>query len=268
MTDSTRSMLTDKLEQCGLSHGDTVLVHSDATAIRDLTGLKWSEALTLLKDEILDVIGPSGTLVVPTFNWDFCSGKRYRHEKTRSQVGMFSQNVLSDKRSIRSLHPIYSFSAIGPASHNLLENISKSSFGNDSVFSRLHEANAKMLFFNVPFEVCTFVHYVEQMRGVDYRFLKNFTGEIDAMGDVYTDTFDFYVRYLDRDVINYFGRLSKLLISEGLMSNLLLEEKYTLMLTDCNAVYTTINEQLDSNPYYLLKSPPTAGHPEERIQHE
>ena len=263
MPDSTRNMLTGKLKQSGLSRGDTVLVHSDATAIRDLSGLKWSEALTLLKESILDVIGPSGTLVVPTFNWDFCSGKKYRHEKTRSQVGMFSQNVLSDKRSIRSLHPIYSFSAIGPYSHRLFENISKSSFGNDSVFSRLHEVNAKMLFFNVPFEVCTFIHYVEQMRGVDYRFLKKFTGEIDVSGDVYTDTFDFYARYLDREVINYFGRLSELLINEGLMSNLLLQGKYSLMLTDCNTVYTTTNEQLDLHPYYLLKSPPLAGHSEE-----
>jgi len=50
-------MLTDKLEQSGLSRGDTVLVHSDATAIRDLSGLKWSEALTLLKESYLNHLG-------------------------------------------------------------------------------------------------------------------------------------------------------------------------------------------------------------------
>lgn len=257
MSDDLKAELIASLHKLGVVSGDTLLIHSDASAIQEITGYKWSEALPLLKDVLLDAIGADGTLVAPTFNWDFCEGKAYRHDKTRSQVGMFSQHVLSDPRSIRSLHPIYSFAAIGPDAAALMSGVSHSSFGNDSVFQRLHMRNAKMLFFNVPFQVCTFVHYVEQARTVDYRFLKPFTGEVHIDNKVYTDTFDFYVRYLDREVVNDFSRIGDALISSGYMKTTDFKVRCPIMLTDCNTVYDTINQQLDTDPYCLLKHPPT-----------
>ena len=102
-----------------------VLVHSDSTAVRELTGLKWADSLDLLKNCFLNILGNDGTLIVPTFNWDFCKGKPYVHEKTRSQVGMFTNFILSDELSIRSFHPIYSFAGIGPASNNIFHSISE-----------------------------------------------------------------------------------------------------------------------------------------------
>lgn len=202
MTGNLKQAITASLHELGVESGDILLVHSDASVVQEISGYKWSEALPLLKESLLDALGSDGTLVVPTFNWDFCKGKAYRHARTRSQVGMFSQHVLSDQRSVRSLHPIYSFAAIGPQAEKLMADVSHSSFGEDSVFQRLHDRNAKMLFFNVPFQVCTFVHYVEQKRSVDYRFLKQFTGKIQIDDEIFTDTYDFYVRYLDREVVN------------------------------------------------------------------
>ena len=99
---SWQKLVEEALEDVGLEQGDIVLVHSDSTAIREYTGLKWGDALNLLKESFLKVLGKNGTLLVPTFNWDFCKGKPYSHEKTRSQVGMFTNNVLFDDRSIRS----------------------------------------------------------------------------------------------------------------------------------------------------------------------
>jgi len=109
-----QNLIEESLIKVGVEQGDIVLVHSDSTVVREITGLKWAEALNLLKDCFLNVLGESGRLIVPTFNWDFCNGKPYVHEKTRSQVGMFTNNVLFDDRSLRSFHPIYSFAAIGP----------------------------------------------------------------------------------------------------------------------------------------------------------
>ena len=172
-----QNLIEESIIKVGLEQGDTVLVHSDSTAIREITGLKWAVALNLLKDSFLNVLGESGTLIVPTFNWDFCNGKPYIHEKTRSQVGMFTNNVLFDDRSVRSFHPMYSFAAIGAQKDEILSNISKSSFGNNSVFHKLHKLNAKIILFNFDMGT-TFVHYVEQCKGVSYRFLKHFTGEV------------------------------------------------------------------------------------------
>ena len=65
-------------------------------------------------------------------------------KKTRSQAGMFTNNILFDDRSLRSFHPSYSFAAIGPQKIEILNNISKSSFGNNSVFYKLHKLNANL----------------------------------------------------------------------------------------------------------------------------
>lgn len=253
---SWQKLVEEALEDVGLEQGDIVLVHSDSTAIREYTGLKWGDALNLLKESFLKVLGENGTLLVPTFNWDFCKGKPYSHEKTRSQVGMFTNNVLFDDRSIRSFHPIYSFAAIGPAARDLFRDISKSSFGENSVFHRLHQINAKFVFFNVSLEKCTFIHYVEQSKGISYRFLKEFTGEVSIGDKQYIDTYDFYVRYLDRDIHPYFKRLSDKLLSIKKMHKSTLNDKYPILLSRSNDIYEYAMKGMESDPYYLIKNPP------------
>ena len=59
---------------------------------------------------------------------------------------------------------------------------------------------------------------MEQAVGVDYRFLKQFTGVVSQGGEVRTDTFDFYARYLDRDIYLDMTRLENELFSENYMN--------------------------------------------------
>ncbi len=251
-----QKLVEEALEGVGINQGDIILVHSDSTAIREFTGLKWGEALNLLKESFLNVLGNSGTILVPTFNWDFCKGKPYSHERTRSQVGMFTNNVLFDDRSIRSFHPIYSFAGIGPEARDLFSNLSKSSFGENTVFHRLHQINAKIVFFNISFERCTFIHYVEQSIGISYRFLKRFTGKVIIGDKEYIDTFDFYVRYLDRDIHPYFKRLSDKLISIKKIHESALNDEYPILLSRCDDIYNYALKGMKSDPYYLIKNPP------------
>ena len=250
-----QNLIEESLIKVGVEQGDTVFVHSDSTATREITGLKWATALNLLKDCFLNVLGESGTLIVPTFNLDFCNGKPYVHEKTRSQVGMFTNNVLFDDRSIRSFHPIYSFAAIGSKKEAILNNISKSSFGNNSVFHKLHKLNAKIILFNFD-EGTTFVHYVEQCKGVSYRFLKNFSGEVTVDNKKYIDTYDFYARYLDRNIEPYFERLNSKLLSINKMRKVFLNDKYPILLSRCVDIYNFAMQGMEANPYYLIKHPP------------
>lgn len=250
-----QNLIEETLKKVGLKQGDIVLVHSDSTAVREITGINWADALNLLKNCFLNVLGESGTLVVPTFNWDFCKGKTYIHEKTRSQVGMFTNYVLFDDRSIRSFHPIYSFAAIGPMKNDVLNNVPKSSYGNESVFHRLHKLNAKIILFNFDLGT-TFVHYVEQKLGVDYRYIKYFTGKVSKDGFEYEDTFDFYVRYLDRNVVVNLSKLHEYLHLTGKMMCAVLNGKYQLMQVRCNDIYQVVSEKLETDPYFLLEHTP------------
>lgn len=251
------NIIEKTLKKIGIEKGDIILVHSNTDPVLKLKySGRWKNPLDLLKECFLNVLGPTGTLVAPTFNYDFCKGKFYSHEKSRSQVGIFTKYILLDNRSYRSFHPIFSFAAIGPDAKNICDNISKSSFGKESVFHKLHKLNAKIVFFNVSFEFCTFIHYVEQSISVDYRFLKYFKGNVEKNGIVWEDSFDFYVRYLNRNVITYFARLENYLESKGKINKVFLFKKYPILLAKTDDIYQAVKEKLIKNPYYLLKHPP------------
>ena len=117
------------LKKLGLQNGDTVLMHSDITVIVKYFKINWNEASQVLKEAILEIIGTKGTLVVPTFNFDFCNKKKYVHEKTQSVCGFFTNFILFKEKSLRSFHPMHSFCAIGRNASKLMNKVSKSSTG-------------------------------------------------------------------------------------------------------------------------------------------
>jgi aminoglycoside 3-N-acetyltransferase len=249
--DPTKRIVCDLLSEIGILSGDTVFVHSDTQLAMYLFRADWlEECMELLLKSFEEVLGPSGTLVVPTFNYDFCNGKPYNHQKTLSQVGKFTNYILQQPDMKRSLHPIFSCAAIG-ADADICDNVSKSAFGKISIFDRLNLVNAKIVFFGCPFERCTFIHYVEQSHGVKYRFLKDFTGTIINNNREYTDTFDFLVRDLDGDVEVYLGKLEQRLRVRGYLT-----ESIGIMQVSARDIYNTAYTMLNEDHYCLLAHHP------------
>lgn len=253
---SAKACIVEALRQAGIATGDVVLVHSDASLAMKLIAVEWWEdALSFLQDCFETVLGETGTLVVPTFYYDFCRGKPYDHERSPSQVGLFTNHIRRDPRAVRSFHAIFSFAAIGAQAHALCDSVSNSSFGSDSVFDRLFHADAKLVFFNVSFEFCTFVHYAEQQLNVDYRYLKYFTGEVRIGDRQYIDTFDFFARYVERDVETFLTPFGTDLEQRGVMRRVILDEGFILQVR-CQDVYREALRALNENTYILLEHPP------------
>jgi aminoglycoside 3-N-acetyltransferase len=257
LRDDVTALVSDSLNSLGLSAGDTLLVHADITSIvRLCADSDWSNALHILDDAINKQIGPSGNLLVPAFNWDFCIGKPYHDVLTPSRQGIFANYIRKQSESIRSAHPIFSFSGIGPGIRNLFEGISGSSFGQNSVFDRIHKLNVKLIFFNTSFFNCTFVHHIEHMLQVPYRYSKNFSGQVTINGKTYVDTYEFYVRDEKMDVQSFPTRLGDKLLDMQLMSSAKCGDGkiYCVCAQD---VYRVAVESINNCPYFLLKNDPT-----------
>lgn len=224
----------------GLEKGDVVLVHSDITE---------TSPDTLLAN-LMKSIGYRGAVIVPTFNYSFCKGIPYDHHKTLSQVGLFTNYILASGAP-RSFHPIFSFAGLGDVYNILMNNIGKDSFGKDSVFDRLYQANAKILFYQVPFDYCTFVHYAEQAMNVDYRFKKYFSGWVtNEEGKTWYDTFSFFVRYMPTDRYPYIRvetDFSKL--------DAIVDKTYgdNYFVVSCRDVYDKATELIRQNEHNLVK---------------
>ena len=187
----------------GLEKGDAVWIASDMkNLLYECISHDDDKDLNVFLDGIIDIIGPEGTILVPTFNWNFCQGKTFDYYKTPCKTGSLGKIALKRDDFKRTKHPIYSFAVWGKDKEELCARDYKSSFGIESPFTYCREKNAKNIFIDVECQHSfTFVHYVEEMEGITYRYLKDFTADyIDENGVKTTRTYSMNVRDLSEDI--------------------------------------------------------------------
>ena len=108
------SFMNDYFIKGGLQKGDKVLLHSNLKCLfKSLLNKKIIFNVGDIADSILEFLGPKGTLVLPTFNFDFCNGKPFSFLDTQSQMGIFSEFFRNKNKLNRTWHPVYSFSIHG-----------------------------------------------------------------------------------------------------------------------------------------------------------
>jgi aminoglycoside 3-N-acetyltransferase len=245
-----RKPLSSAFRDLGVCSGDIVLVHADLTALRLTLDASWIDAAEYVKNALIDVLGEEGTLVIPTFSWDYCSRGTYIHEKTKSSLGILANSVLFDGRAERSFHPIFSFAGIGPHTRQLFLGVGSSGFGRDSVFHRLLLFNAKIVLLNSRSDIA-FVHYVEEKMQVPYRSMKIFSGVCQKGGDRFSLKTEFFAR-ADNDVTDFNGEgLYELLASEGGLKTTQFQETIFLRQIDTRTIDYVLSKRLAENPAFL-----------------
>lgn len=209
------------LENLGwIKKGDCVYVVSD---MLELAKTYKEQGLRLDLDKIIqrlkELVGEEGTLLFPTFNWDFCKGVGFDYYKTPVRTGALSKAALKRQDFARTAHPLYSFAVWGKRQAELLQNRSQDSFGQGTIFEKLFDWDAKVLVIGLsPLQGVTYIHHVEQIVGVPYRYNKEFTGDYtDADGVCSCRTYRMYVRDLDMDPrhINGFRPLAEQMKEKG-----------------------------------------------------
>ncbi len=187
-----------------INNGDIVLVTSDIIDLMFYYKKKQKRIFNpnAFIDGLIEKIGENGTLLFPTYNWQFCHGVPFDYHNTKSETGLLSQIALDRKDFKRSKHPIYSFAIWGKHQNELCNIDNIQAFGDDSIFERLDRMKAKHLLVG-RFCGTTHQHYAEQMCAVNYRFEKMFKGDyIDQYGDKSVKEYSMNVRDLDLEVVN------------------------------------------------------------------
>src|SRR5258708_7468036 len=166
--------LVKDFRDLGLQSGDTLLVHS---SYKSLGPLEVGPQTVI--DAMLAALGPDGTLIMPTFNFDFNKGKPWDVRSTPSQMGILTELARKDPRARRVFHPIYSFAILGKHADLLGGLRYKSSYARDSVFGKLRELNGKIMVIGLSYtNSMTFFHHIEQIEGLHYRVLKKTNGNV------------------------------------------------------------------------------------------
>jgi aminoglycoside 3-N-acetyltransferase len=175
----THFSLAADFRSLGINPGTILLVHSSLKKLGFVCG--GAEAVIFA---LLDVLGPDGTLVVPS-----CTGENSdpafwtnppvppewwpairasypaydpRTTRIRRAIGVVPETVRTWPGAVRSAHPQTSFAAIGPQAHAILDGHALDCMlGERSPLARLEESGAKVLLLGVGWSVCTAFHLAE-----------------------------------------------------------------------------------------------------------
>lgn len=212
----TADELRDVLHQLGVAPGDVLNVHSSLLTLGPMDNVPPREMAATVARVLIDYLGPDGTLVVPTFNFDFAKGKPYDRQRTPSRgMGALSEYVRLMPGSMRSPHPLQSVAAVGARAREICERDTPSPFEPGSAWATIVDLNARVLLLGTVMQYATVFHVPEQAVGVPYRYWKDFTAPYIDQGITTERTYRLYVRDLDLDPYLELARLDKALRVRG-----------------------------------------------------
>ena len=195
--------LAQSWNQSGLEKGDTVLIHS---AMSNFLKCYREKGIELTPEDVLNSLimatGDKGTLVFPTFNFEFTKGVTFDIRNTKSETGALTECARLHRDSVRTGHPLFSFAAMGYHVDKFRGLYNYSAFGIDSPFAKVIQLGGKIAVIDVPGEICmTFFHYVEEMENAPNRYHKIFKGKyIDYDGSETEREYNLYARNLEMKV--------------------------------------------------------------------
>lgn len=165
---SSRDLVAD-LERLGVHRGDTLMVHSS------LSSLGWVDGgADAVIDALLEVLGPSGLLVMPTHTWSTVhAGQPVFHQHlSPSVVGRITEAFRHRARAVRSLHPTHSVAALGADAGQFVagHECYSTPCSTHSPYGRLVDRGGYVLLLGVGLESFTLMHGFEEWAAVPWLF--------------------------------------------------------------------------------------------------
>lgn len=162
----SREQIVHELHNLGLDAGQIVFVHSSLSSLGHVQG--GAEAIV---DAFGEVLGVTGTLVVPTFT--FAHGRVddpiFDPQQDQSEMGAITEAVRTRPGARRSCHLLHSVAALGAQAEAITAVHGPSAWAADGPFWQLYELDARIVLVGVPYLRCTWFHVIEQLVQVRYR---------------------------------------------------------------------------------------------------
>jgi len=158
----TKQQLVNALREVGIEPGDSYIVHSSYKSLGEVEG--GPEAVI---DALIEAVGPTGNLALPTFNYTRNIAEPYFDPKvTPCRTGIIPELGRKRPDAVRSLQPTHSMTVIGPDAVELTrDHMSFRTVGPGSPIDRLMKMGGKVFLLGVTNTSNTMVHLGEEYAG-------------------------------------------------------------------------------------------------------
>jgi aminoglycoside 3-N-acetyltransferase len=253
--DYTKEDLIHAFHEIGIKKGEIVFTHVGMGFLGyPKEGKTLRKMFKVIYQAFEEVLGKSGTLLVPVYTYSFCNKEPFNVQNSSSTVGYFTEQFRKLPTVVRSVEPIFSVAGKGPAVKKLFKGLPDECFGKDCIYDRLVKAGGYICNVGVGFRYATFVHYAERSSGVSYRYNKVFEGEIVDGSKEYHKKMTYYVRNavndkstfpdllrLERDA-THFGDLTSTQVGRGRVTRI-----------SCKDLLKLCRQGIKKNPWYLAR---------------
>lgn len=245
------------LRKCLLDVGaadcETLFIHSDIMFGILAKGARRTELLEALYQAIASLKVPN--VIIPSFTYSFCNHENYDVLNSKTSMGAFNEYYRKKENRYRTRDPLLSLSV--PASLKaLFENVSEHSLGKGSGLDIVHQMkDVKFLFLGADVGNCfTYVHYVEKILDVPYRFDMPFEGNIiDENGNVSQKTQYIHTQCAGVQLPERYDYFEKDLLNKGKLQQCQYGDKFISCISEKDAYEEIVCNIKKNNFYYLAK---------------
>ena len=184
--------LVDLYRSMPIPAGTTISIKTDLLALGRFEVPRKQAILQAHLDAIDKVFSlEKSTLVVATSTTHLCeTDTPYDHDQSTSNVGVFTEFVRNQPGALRSFHAFESYAALGSAPESICSDTSPVSYGCESPEERLVQAGAWCIVIGAnPIRCCSTIHYLEQVVGVPYRYIREYDHPVIREGERFVGRF-------------------------------------------------------------------------------
>jgi aminoglycoside N3'-acetyltransferase len=212
-----RSLLEEHLKTFFKEHSEEFfLLHTDVGAWGLLRGMATRNELLSAYLESLTKASASRSLLFPLFNYNYAQSRRYDVLNDKCQVGALNEYVRLQKPKTRTLTPIFNFIEWPGETFSLLPSVNP--FDDASLWGDFCRRNGRVCFMGAAFSANTFIHHIEEIKKIGYRYLKPMPGTVVFGEKEKRVDFVFRVRPRLDGVVEYdWGRLENDLFNNKLL---------------------------------------------------
>ena len=242
------------LYETGAADCEALFIHSDVMFGRPAEGFRKRDYLSTLW-AVISGLGMK-SLIVPTFTYSFPNGEDYSIADSKTSMGAFNEFVRKTDGRYRTDDPLLSVSvpmALKPS----FDHVSDHSLGEGSALDILHHMDGvKFLFFGAEMAECfTYVHYVEKMLDVPYRFDMPFTGKvIYPDGTVKTRKQTIHTQCRGAVLPSKYDYFEQEMEEKGFLKKKRVGNRYIACISETDA-FREISDRINRNIYYYLARP-------------